>query len=153
MATAPESVDIYCLKCRAKTGSRDVEQATPKNGRPALRCRPLFVRRRQIPHRLRRMNLGRLAGLRLHPSLVVRQGAQPLLRGMSSAASPAQGFQRPTGGRISGSHLQGTPSRLLSPSPKAGSRAWSCAPRDGRCARPWPTPVGFRQPRPASSPW
>ena len=28
MATPPESVEIYCLKCRAKTGSRDVEQVT-----------------------------------------------------------------------------------------------------------------------------
>ena len=38
MATSPESVEIYCLKCRAKTGSRDVEQVTMKNGRPALRA-------------------------------------------------------------------------------------------------------------------
>ncbi len=37
MATPPESVEIYCLKCRAKAGSRDVEQVTMKNGRPALR--------------------------------------------------------------------------------------------------------------------
>ena len=28
----------YCLKCRVKTGSRDVEQVTLKNGRPALRA-------------------------------------------------------------------------------------------------------------------
>ena len=35
---APESVEIYCLKCRAKTASRDVEQVTMKNGRPALRA-------------------------------------------------------------------------------------------------------------------
>ena len=111
------------------------------------------VRHRQVPHRLRRLNLGRLAGLRLHPSRVARQGALLLLREMSSVASPAQGFQRPTGGRVARSHLQGMPSRFLSPSPKAGSRASSCAPGDGRCARPWPTPVGFRQPRPASFPW
>ena len=38
MATPTESFEIYCLKCRAKAGSRDVEQATPKNGRPALRA-------------------------------------------------------------------------------------------------------------------
>ena len=38
MATPPGSVKIYCLKCRAKTGSRDVEQVTLKNGRPALRA-------------------------------------------------------------------------------------------------------------------
>ena len=35
---SPESVEIYCLKCRAKTGSRDVEQVTMKNGRPARRA-------------------------------------------------------------------------------------------------------------------
>ena len=34
----PESVEIYCFKCRTKTGSRDVEQVTMKNGRPALRA-------------------------------------------------------------------------------------------------------------------
>ncbi len=38
MATSPESIEIYCLKCRAKTGSRDVEQVILKNGRPALRA-------------------------------------------------------------------------------------------------------------------
>ena len=38
MATSHESVEIYCLKCRAKTSSRDVEQVTMKNGRPALRA-------------------------------------------------------------------------------------------------------------------
>ena len=42
---------------------------------------------------------------------------------------------------------------FMSPSSKAGARALSCAPRDGRCAPPWPMPAGFRQPRPASSPW
>ena len=34
---AAVSVEIYCLKCRAKTGSRDVEQVTMRNGRPDLR--------------------------------------------------------------------------------------------------------------------
>ena len=28
MSTPAESVEIYCLKCRAKTGSRDVEEVT-----------------------------------------------------------------------------------------------------------------------------
>ena len=37
MTTPPESVEIYCLKCRTKIGSRDVEQVTLKNGRPAQR--------------------------------------------------------------------------------------------------------------------
>ncbi len=36
MATPSEPVEIYCLKCRIKTRSRDVEQVTMKNGR-ALR--------------------------------------------------------------------------------------------------------------------
>ena len=46
------------------------------------------------------MNLGSLAGLRLHPSHVARQGAQLLLREMPGVASPAQGFQRPTGNAV-----------------------------------------------------
>ena len=95
----------------------------------------------------------RLMELQPHRSRVARQGAQLLLREMPGVASPAQGFQRPTGGRVARSHLQETPSCFLSPSPKALSRALCCAPQDGRFARPWPTPVGFRQPRPASSPW
>ena len=36
MATAPESVEIYCLQCRSKTGSQNVEQVIMMNGRPAL---------------------------------------------------------------------------------------------------------------------
>ena len=28
-------VQIYCLKCKTKTGSRDVQRVTLKNGRPA----------------------------------------------------------------------------------------------------------------------
>ncbi len=36
--TAPSRpVAIYCLKCRAKTPSRDIEAVTMKNGRPAIR--------------------------------------------------------------------------------------------------------------------
>ena len=31
MATPAESVEIYCLKCRVKTGSRDVEQVILNN--------------------------------------------------------------------------------------------------------------------------
>ena len=37
MTTPSQSVEIYCLKCRAKTGSRDIEAVTMKNGRPATR--------------------------------------------------------------------------------------------------------------------
>ena len=66
------------------------------------------------------MNVGSQGGPpRLHPSGVVRQGAQLPLRKMPGMASPAQGFQRPTGGRVARSHLQETRSRFLSPSPKA----------------------------------
>ena len=35
MATSPEALEIYCLKCKAKTGSKDVQAVTLKNGRPA----------------------------------------------------------------------------------------------------------------------
>ena len=37
MATPSQSIEIYCVKCRAKTGSRDIEAVTMKNGRPATR--------------------------------------------------------------------------------------------------------------------
>ena len=37
MTTPSQSVGIYCLKCRAKTRSRDIEAVTMKNGRPAIR--------------------------------------------------------------------------------------------------------------------
>ena len=32
-----EPVEIYCLKCKARTGSKDIEIVTMKNGRPASR--------------------------------------------------------------------------------------------------------------------
>ena len=35
MTTSPEAPEIYCLKCKAKTGSKDVQAVTLKNGRPA----------------------------------------------------------------------------------------------------------------------
>ena len=38
MSTSSESAEIYCLKCRAKTPSRDVEPVVMKNGRPALKA-------------------------------------------------------------------------------------------------------------------
>ena len=37
MTTPSESVEIYCLKCKAKTASKDIEAVTLKNGRPAIR--------------------------------------------------------------------------------------------------------------------
>ena len=36
MSTPLDAVEIYCLKCRAKTPSRDVERVTMKNGRRAV---------------------------------------------------------------------------------------------------------------------
>ena len=35
MTTPSASVEIYCVKCKAKTASRDIEAVTMKNGRPA----------------------------------------------------------------------------------------------------------------------
>ena len=37
MITPSEAVEIYCVKCKAKTASRDIEAVTMKNGRPATR--------------------------------------------------------------------------------------------------------------------
>ena len=37
MTTPTEAVEIYCVKCKAKTASRDIEAVTMKNGRPATR--------------------------------------------------------------------------------------------------------------------
>ena len=37
MTTPSETVEIYCVKCKAKTGSKDIEAITMKNGRPATR--------------------------------------------------------------------------------------------------------------------
>ena len=38
MTTPSEAVEIYCVKCRAKTGSKDIEAVTMKNGRAATRA-------------------------------------------------------------------------------------------------------------------
>ena len=35
MTTSSEAPEIYCLKCKAKTGSKNVQAVTLKNGRPA----------------------------------------------------------------------------------------------------------------------
>ena len=37
MTTETADPGIYCVKCRAKTDSSQVEQVTMKNGRPATR--------------------------------------------------------------------------------------------------------------------
>ena len=31
------NIEIYCVKCKTKTGSKDMEAVTMKNGRPATR--------------------------------------------------------------------------------------------------------------------
>ena len=37
MTASSAPVEIYCMKRRAKTGSRDIEPVTMQNGRPATR--------------------------------------------------------------------------------------------------------------------
>ena len=36
-STPSETIEIYCVKCKAKTASKDIEAITMKNGRPATR--------------------------------------------------------------------------------------------------------------------
>ena len=38
MTTPSTSVEIFCFKCKAKTGSKNIEAVTMKNGRPATRA-------------------------------------------------------------------------------------------------------------------
>ena len=38
MTTPSREVEIYCVKCKAKTGSKHIEAVTMKNGRPATRA-------------------------------------------------------------------------------------------------------------------
>ena len=35
MTISPEAPEIYCLKCKARTGPQDVQAVILKNGRPA----------------------------------------------------------------------------------------------------------------------
>ena len=35
MTTPSEPIEIYCVKCKIRTGSKDIEAVTMKNGRPA----------------------------------------------------------------------------------------------------------------------
>ena len=37
MTTPSQAVEIYRVKCKARTASRDIEAVTMKNGRPATR--------------------------------------------------------------------------------------------------------------------
>ena len=38
MTTPSEAAEIYCVKCKARTGSKDIEAVTMKNGRAAARA-------------------------------------------------------------------------------------------------------------------
>ena len=38
MTTPSERVEIYCVKCKARTGSKDIEAVIMKNGRAAVRA-------------------------------------------------------------------------------------------------------------------
>ena len=38
MTTPSEAVEIYCVKCKAKTDSKDIEAVTMKNGRAPARA-------------------------------------------------------------------------------------------------------------------
>ena len=38
MTTPTEPPEIFCVKCKAKTASKDVEAVTMKNGRPTARA-------------------------------------------------------------------------------------------------------------------
>ena len=38
MSTPSETVEIYCVKCKAKTDSQDVQGVIMKNGRPATQA-------------------------------------------------------------------------------------------------------------------
>ena len=51
MSTPSEAVEIYCVKCKAKTASRDIEAVTMKNGRPAVAVHLRGVRHQEVPHR------------------------------------------------------------------------------------------------------
>ena len=37
IATESEAIEIYCVKCRAKTASKDIEAVTMKDGHAAIR--------------------------------------------------------------------------------------------------------------------
>ena len=51
MTTPSEAVEIYCVKCKARTGSKDIEAVTMKNGRAATRGRLRGLRHQKVPHR------------------------------------------------------------------------------------------------------
>ena len=51
MTTPSETIEIYCMKCKAKTGSKDIEAITMKNGRPATRSICTECGTKKFPHR------------------------------------------------------------------------------------------------------
>ena len=48
MTTPSQSIEIYCFKCKAKTGSKDVEAITMKNDRPATRSTCVYCGTRKF---------------------------------------------------------------------------------------------------------
>ena len=50
-ATPSEPVEIYCVKCKTKTASRDIEAVTMKNGRARHPRRLRGLRHQEVPHR------------------------------------------------------------------------------------------------------
>ena len=56
MTTPSEAIQIYCVKCKAKTASKDIEAVTMKNGRPATRSTCVECGTRKFPHRRPSLN-------------------------------------------------------------------------------------------------
>ena len=51
MTTPSASIEIYCVKCKAKTASKDIEAVTMKNGRAATRSVCVECGAKKVPHR------------------------------------------------------------------------------------------------------
>ena len=49
MSTPSEAVEIYCVKCKTRTASKDIEAVTMKNGRAAARASVLPTARAAKP--------------------------------------------------------------------------------------------------------
>ena len=56
MTTPSEAVEIFCVKCKAKTASRDIEAVTMKNGRARHPLHLHRVRHQKVPHRRPALN-------------------------------------------------------------------------------------------------
>ena len=51
MTTPSKAVEIYCVKCKARTASKDIEAVTMKNGRRRHPVHLRGVRHEEVPHR------------------------------------------------------------------------------------------------------